>query len=352
MLLRRGGAYAWRVAEDLKPVYLLTGRDRPKIARALARLRARFPAEAIEHLSADETSGADVAAACNAMGLFAADGRLVIVDAVDGRPTGEGRLVGGWRADDVKAVAEYLRDPAPATVLALVGEEAKRDSPLAKACAKVGELLVYDVAKRDLPRWVAEQFARLGAKADDAAARALVELVGDGLDELEIEIEKIVTWAGGAEIREADVQTLAAGRAETSHFALSDAWGRRDVSAVLSAKEGVLERTHPRGKAIPALVWRLAGHVGRVAACQELEAEGVRARDAAGRLKMHPFAAEKAFAQARNFSVDELRNVVVRLARLDVALKGGSRLPDELELDRALVDVTRSPEPAERGRRG
>ena len=56
---------------------------------------------------------------------------------------------------------------------------------------------------------------------------------------------------------------------------------------------------------------------------------------------MHPFAAEKAFAQAGNFSVDELRDAVVRLAQLDLAVKGGSRLAPELELTRALVDATR-----------
>ena len=61
---------------------------------------------------------------------------------------------------------------------------------------------------------------------------------------------------------------------------------------------------------------------------------------------MHPFAAEKAFGQAGNFSVDELRDAVVRLARLDLAVKGGSRLAPELELARALVDVTRPREAA------
>ena len=56
---------------------------------------------------------------------------------------------------------------------------------------------------------------------------------------------------------------------------------------------------------------------------------------------MHPFAAEKAFGHALNFSVEELSDAVVRLAELDAAAKGGSRLPSELELTRALVDVTR-----------
>ena len=58
-------------------------------------------------------------------------------------------------------------------------------------------------------------------------------------------------------------------------------------------------------------------------------------------LKMHPFAAEKAFAQAANFSAEELGDALVRLAELDAAAKGGSRLPADLELERALVDVTR-----------
>ena len=72
-------------------------------------------------------------------------------------------------------------------------------------------------------------------------------------------------------------------------------------------------------------------------------AEGVRPRDAAGRLKMHPFYAEKLFAQADRFSAEELGDALVRLAALDLALKGESRLASDLELQRALVDVAREP---------
>jgi DNA polymerase III delta subunit len=56
---------------------------------------------------------------------------------------------------------------------------------------------------------------------------------------------------------------------------------------------------------------------------------------------MHPFVAEKAFAQAANFSAEELADAVVGLAALDAASKGGSRLPADLELERTLVEITR-----------
>ena len=102
-----------------------------------------------------------------------------------------------WKAADVKEVAAYLASPAPSTVLALVAEEIKADSALAKAVAKAGQVLTYDVTKRKLPEWVAEQFARAGAKADADACRALIDIVGDDLDELSTEIDKLATWAAG-----------------------------------------------------------------------------------------------------------------------------------------------------------
>jgi hypothetical protein len=58
---------------------------------------------------------------------------------------------------------------------------------------------------------------------------------------------------------------------------------------------------------------------------------------------MHPFRAQKLSEQAEEFSAEELHDAVVRLAVLDGALKGQSRLAADLEVQRALVDLTRRP---------
>jgi DNA polymerase-3 subunit delta len=321
------------VASELKAVYLLTGSDRPKIARAVRRLRDRFGDDSTEHLSAREVTAADVIASCNAMGLFGGgDGRLVIVDDVD-----------KWKAPEVKELAAYLSAPSPETVLALVAEEIKSDSALAKAIAKAGQVLAYDVPKKKLPEWVAEQFARFGARAEPEACRALVEVVGDDLDELASEVDKLSTWAGAEHVvTQRDVEQLAAGRAETAIFAVTDAWGRRDVASTLRSTEELMERSHrARSGELMRIVGSMVGHVGRVRRAQKLAEEGVRPRDAASTLKIHPFVAEKAFSQAGNFSADELAGAIVRLSELDAAAKGGSKLPADLELERALVDITR-----------
>jgi DNA polymerase III subunit delta len=328
----RSGDYSQRVSE-LKSVYLLAGTDRPKIARALRRLRDHFDPQAVDSLSAHETSGSDACAACNSYALFGG-GRLVIVTDVE-----------RWKAEDAKSVTAYASDPAPGAVLALVAGELRKDAALAKAVAKVGEVLQYDVVKRDLPRWVAEQFKRVDASADAAACRALVDLVGESLDELATEVEKLVAWAGGEKVTQPDVELLAAGRPETSIFALTDAWGRRDVAAALRACEQLLERGQgTRRDELPRIVGMLGAHVDRVRRCRSAAAEGLRPRDVASEWKRSPYYVEKLFAQAENFSADELRDAVVRLAELDHALKGGSRLAGDLELQRALVELTRGRE--------
>jgi DNA polymerase-3 subunit delta len=313
---------------ELKSVYLISGSDRPKIRVALERLRNRFEEGAVEVLAADEHSAEDAVAACNALGLFGGQRRLVIVEDID-----------AWKAPEAKVIAEYLKSPAPETVLALVASDVKKDSALTKVCAKAGEVLLYDAPrKRDLPAWVAKQFEQHGTSADRDACRLLVAMVGEDPEQLRSEIEKLATWSGGEAVSEADVRLLASLSAETSVFVLTDAWGRRDVAAALTSVESLLERSGPRE--LPRLVALLANHVGRVRSCQALAAEGLGAREAASKLKLHPFVAEKAFAQAGNYAADELAHAVVRLAELDLALKGGSRLAGELELERALVDVT------------
>ncbi|HEY7003282.1 MAG TPA: DNA polymerase III subunit delta [Gaiellaceae bacterium] len=314
------------MADELLPVYLLTGSDRPKIGRALRRLRSRFGDEAVEILSADAESGEEVAAGLNSLGLFGA-GRLVVV-----------RSVERWKKTDAEALDAYLADPVGGTVVALVAEEPLRDRALGKLVAsRGGEVLAYDIPKpKDPSVWVRSEFTRLGAQATDDAARRLVEIAGDDVGLLEQEVEKLATWAGGEQIGPREVEELAVPLHEAPTWAVSDAWGGRDVAGVMSACESELEK----GVEPFLIAVRLAAQVGLVRSVQALADEGRGAREIAGQLKKHEFRVRKALGHAERYSRDELDAAIVRLAALDAALKGASRVSNELELERALLDIT------------
>jgi DNA polymerase III subunit delta len=325
----------------LEPVYLVAGSDRPKVATAVRRLRRHFVPESVERVAAQEASGADVVSLCNAGSLFG-DRRLVIVDDVDGHPNAEGQLRGGWRAGDVDAVIGYLKSPAPDVVLALVAHAMRRDSPLAKACSATGGLLVYDVAKRRVIGWVSERFQEHGVVADPDACATLVQLVGDDFDRLASEIDKIATWADGEAVGVVEIEHLVAVSADTPVYAITDAWGQRDLGRALSATEAALERA---GRPVPGTVAMIAAHlarqVGIVRRARLLEDSGASPKTAMSDLGVrHEFQARRAFEFSRNFSEAELDSALVRAAELDHSLKGGSRLHPDLELERALIDVT------------
>jgi DNA polymerase-3 subunit delta len=208
--------------------------------------------------------------------------------------------------------------------------------------------LRYDIPKpKDPSVWVRTELDRLAVQAGEDAARRLVEIVGDDVGVLALEIDKLATWAGGEAVgpREVELLAVAAG-GESPGWVLSDAWGNRDVAGVLAACEAELDE----GVEPFLIAVRLAGQVGLVRTVQALASEGLGSREIAGRLKKHEFRVRKALGHAERYSSEDLDLAIVRLAELDAALKGASRLSAELELERVLIEVTRPLEAASASR--
>ncbi|HYM63409.1 MAG TPA: DNA polymerase III subunit delta [Gaiellaceae bacterium] len=316
--------------EPLLPVYLLNGTDGSKVRRALSRLRARIGNETLELLDASDTSGTAAVEACNAMGLFGSEAdRLVVVEGVE-----------RWKPEDAQAIAAYLLDPAPGSILALVTAEPPKTSTLADALKKGGKVLAFDIPKpRDLPGWVRAQLEGLHLQLDGESVRALIEIVGDDPTALTTELEKISAWAGTEPVSRRDVEQLAVSANEPPGWALADAWGSRNVQATLEVCEAALENNDPF-----VVAMKLTGQVELVRVVQVFAEEGLPTKEIAKKVRRHEFRVRKALDHSRNYSREELDDAIVRLADLDEALKGASRLAGELELIRAVVDVTRTSE--------
>ena len=242
------------------------------------------------------------------------------------------------------------RAPRPTTVLALVADDLKASAALWKACAKAGQVLSFDVAKKELHGWVAEQFRQRGARAEPDAVAALVQLVGDDLRTLKVEVDKIATWAGDEPIGEREVEALVPANADVPIYELTEAWSVRDAARTLAASETIFEQDpKSRRDVAPRLAGSLASHLARLRALKQLAAEGVKPKEAAERLKLHPFRTQKLYGQVEGFSDEELDDAVVQLAELDGALKGKSKLAPDLEVQRTLVALSRRPGAASSG---
>ncbi len=323
------------VTPPLEPAYLIAGSDRPKVARAVARLRSRVTAEGgtEELYEAGETAAGDVAGACMALALLPGP-RLILVEGVE-----------AWGASDVPALEPYLASPTPGTTLALVAGPGMRADHRLRKLLTGPAALVFDVPKgRELPGFVRREAERLGARLEPDGLRRLIELVGEQPQALVTELDKLATYAAGEPIDARLVDELVFTDGAVTGWALTDALSARDRRALFRT----LGRAYDTGQKPHTLAPQLARHLDRLRRARRAADAGMDARSFAKQVGMHEFPARKLLEAARQFSEREAAAGVVRLAAVDHAVKGGARVVPELALERALAALW--DEPVARGR--
>jgi len=324
---------------EMRPAYLIAGGDEGKIDAALARLRARAEREsgagALESFAPVEGQGAPDAealvAAIPAMSLIASR-RYLVADRIE-------RL----EAPRVRAVADALASlPAEVTVVLVErSREGTRAKPskarldasraLAAAIEEAGgQVLRYEApTARALPGRLVGDAGKLGFRLDPAAARLLIERMGESTVRLANELERLALWAGPeGEVTVDDLEAMIADTSEEVAWALSDAIVARDAAAALRAAE----RLAAQGEGVTTLVYQAARRL-RDAHWAALALEAGRPqRQVEAELDMHPFAAKMLLRRLGGVSPEELRAATCALADLEWWTRGGSDYPEDVAL--------------------
>jgi DNA polymerase-3 subunit delta len=297
---------------DLKSVYLISGDDDAKIDAWRARVRARAEAEqgpgALELYEAG--SGPEEVAAALQTLTFGTGDRYVLAYGVE-----------SWKAGDLEPIERALADMPPDTILVLI---ARGGAPqrLSKAVrAADGDTFEYEAPKgRQLPGWTIERARELGLKLDQAAARALIAVVGQRQQRLVRELEKLaLTIHPDTQLTTEHVAELASGEATSQVYDLTDAIVAGDLNAVLALAEQLTQ-----GDERPArLTFRIVPRLREVQRTAELLDCGVSEQDAAGSLKMPPWMAKRVVSQAKKVDRDALERAIVSFADLEVETRGG-----------------------------
>ena len=319
----------------IKPAYLIAGSDEAKIDAALSRLRARAERESgtgtLESFTPPAGSQAPDAnalvVAIPSMSLMASR-RYLLADGVE-----------RWTARQAEPVVGALGALPPDLTLVLVARElapkARPPKGLAEAVeAAGGEVLRYQAPKvRELPARLVAEASRHGFRLEPAAARLLVERLGDSTLRLANEIQRLALWADpGEEVTVNDLEAMVADTSEEAAWALSDAIVARDPDTALRSAE----RLAAQGEAVTPLVYQAARRLREAHdALLELEA-GSSQKEVEAKLKMHPYAAKMLLRRLRGASPADLRAATAAIADLEWWTRGGSEYPDDVALTLAV----------------
>jgi DNA polymerase-3 subunit delta len=183
---------------EISPVYLFTGDQIRLMDEAIESLKKRVVGETVDfNLSlfyGDSASAKDIIGSAKTYPMLSKM-RMVVVRNADRLPVAEFRLL-----------EEYLLSPSPSTCLVLIlTEERKLD-------VEGGEkitLVDFSLDKKGIHREIKEEARRLGYDITDEAIETLVSLVGENLQDIQTEIQKLTLFAGKRKRVEAeDVENL------------------------------------------------------------------------------------------------------------------------------------------------
>jgi DNA polymerase-3 subunit delta len=326
----------------LRPVYLVLGEESYLAASVARALREASVAGGIAGLNEDqwtagEATAEQVVSAARTLPMMSTR-RLVLVRAVE-RWEGRGESGKGKSSSSeaLDVVADYAKSPSPTTTLLLVGSKLDNRRRLVVLAKSEGWIVQCDPLPRaELPLFIERRARSLGNPLAPEVADLIAELAGPELAPVTDALERLCLYAGTGETITADhVADCVVRVRPASVWELVGAVGKRDLGGALSALSQVFDPSDRGLRLLSLLAWSARQLLRFEAATRA----GLAGPEAAKRAGAPPFKARELADQVKRISRPELESWLELLARVDLALKGGSRRPPRAVLEDAIISL-------------
>ena len=261
----------------------------------------------------NESKGVDIADTAQTLPMFA-ERRAVLVK----------------RAESLSAAAcevllPYIQNPAASTCLIFSGAKIDQRKKFFAELKKHGELVEFKrLYDNKLSPFIQGEATVLGKPIEPAAADLLSFLIGNNLQELSSQIEKLVVFAGDRpRIKLEDVRAVASSSKAFTVFELARYLCARDLHNTLKS----LDTLFRNGEETPMMIGALSRHFRQLWRVRELLDRKAAKPDIAREVGINPYFLDDMIAQARKFGRGELRGIFTELYRCDLASKTGGGQP-------------------------
>lgn len=327
-------------------IYILWGQDDFSLNQSFAEIKSSISDELLEsnttildgeHLTLDKLS-----TVCNAA-PFLSERRLVVVRGLLGRfepatKSGRGRkaVLKVAPLEGYKLWVDYMTAIPDSSILVLIDSALTGNNPLLKELSKIAEVKFFPLLKgAQLLEWIKRRVARENGSISFPAVALLAKLVGSNLWVMASEIDKLVQYASGRRIEEADVNKLVSYAQQPNVFAM--------VDAILGSKVGIAERLLQEllqaGAAPAYLLVMLSRQVQRVLRTKALKGQMVTRTQIQNKLGLtQDFVLNKTLEQADRYTLERLKRVYRKLLEADLSIKTG-RYSGELALNILVAEL-------------
>ncbi len=246
------------------------------------------------------------------------------------------------REATVEAMEEYLKNPAPFTVLVMEAAKLDMRMQLGKKLAEYSLVVEVGLGENAEQRnaasvVLAKTLAKeQGVEFAKGAAEDLAEFVSGDLMRLKTEVDKLATFAGERKVvRREDVSALVISEKTTTIWEVADLLAARQTKKALEFIERLLREGEEPVGMIGGMAWMYR---------KLIEASEVRGAtngwQAARALGMRPEQAELALQCARKISKERLLDGLTALQEADDRLKGGGSKEPRIVMEFLICRLT------------
>ncbi|SFI99071.1 DNA polymerase III subunit delta [Planctomicrobium piriforme] len=233
----------------------------------------------------------------------------------------------------------YAEKPSHRSLLVLDVKTWRKNTRLAKKVDADGlEIECSELDGGRLTKWLTQQAEEVYQKQlDPQAAQLIPTLAGNSLGLLDQELAKLASYVGDrTRIGEEDVRTLVGGwKAETT-------WSM--VDAIRDGKSGqalaCLNKLLYAGEPAPKILGGLNYVFKKFAIASELSRKGGNLQQALKEAGVFPRDVSNVEKYLRRIRRPRAEAILETLAKADYGLKGGSRVPEQLQLEQLVLWLT------------
>jgi DNA polymerase-3 subunit delta len=306
---------------EIAPLYYFHGDEPYLIERGVKRLMGLTVPRDSRDFNLDifygkECRGDEIATAAQTLPMFA-ERRVVLVRRSSELP-----------APALDKLTEYVADPSPTTCLIFEGEKIDQRKKFFLEIRKKGMLVEFKrLYENQLAPFIREEAAVYGKKVEPAALEMLVYLVGNNLQELAAEMEKVATFIGNRDmVKVADIREIVSDTKVDTVFELANALGEKETGKALRSLNTILRD----GEAPLMVLAMLTRHFRQLWRVKELCEKKVPTQEISRATGINPYFIKGIVEQARNYRLSEFRGIFERFFETDLALKTSGGKPVSL----------------------
>ena len=296
----------------IEPLYLFYGEEGFLIDEAVKKIVSVIVEPSnrdfnLEFLRGGETSCEEIISKAQTL-PFMGERRVVIVKGID-----------EIKASGAERLMEYCSNPSPTTTLILTGHKIDARDKLHNTVSKNGVVVQFKpLYEKDTAGWVMRIVKEAGYRIDNDAKDYLISIVGNNLQRLKNELEKVFTYKGSNnDIKIDDIKLLVEDTKIESIFAFTDSIGSKDINKALR----LLEKMISQGEMPEKIISMITRQFRLILLTKVYRERGAASSEIPAKAGFAPFLLEGYLKQAAKYTLIELKDSFYKVQMADVKIK-------------------------------